>query len=89
MDFYAGEMCWREDRNRLGNMEQAMDILEMALAHPQSRNLKGYYQHYLLPKAQRKRTEVRFDRVHGPKDGSAAAARRRGPAKPSERSVGT
>ena len=66
MDFYAGEMCWREDRRRLGNMEQAMDILEMALAHPQSRNLKGYYQHYLLPEAQRKRPEARFGRVHEP-----------------------
>jgi hypothetical protein len=65
MDFYAGEFCWREDRNRLGNLEQAIDLLEMALAHPQSRNLKGYYQHYLLPKADRKRPEVRFQRVHG------------------------
>lgn len=42
-----------------------MDILEIALVHPQSRNLKGYYQHYRLPEAQRKRLEVRFERVHG------------------------
>jgi hypothetical protein len=65
MDFYAGEMCWREDRNRMGNLQQAVDILELALAHPQSHNLKGYYQHYLLPKTARKRPEARFDRVHG------------------------
>ena len=29
MDFYAGEMCWREDRNRMGNLQQAVDILEL------------------------------------------------------------
>ena len=58
-------MCWREDLRRTGNLEQAMDILALALHHPQSRNLKGYYQHYLLP-APRKRDEVRFGRVAGP-----------------------
>jgi transposase-like protein len=64
LDFYGGEMCWREDARRTGNLEQAMDILALALEHPQSRHLKGYYQHYQLPKP-RDRPEVRFGRVEG------------------------
>jgi hypothetical protein len=65
LDFYGGEMCWREDVRRTGCLEQGMDLLALALNHPQSRNLKGYYQHYLLPKDQRQREEVRFSRVEG------------------------
>jgi hypothetical protein len=65
LDFYGGEMCWREDRRRTGNLEQAMDLLALALEHPQSRNLKGYYQHYLLPGDMRQREEVRFGRLAG------------------------
>jgi transposase-like protein len=64
LDFYAGEICWREDLRKVGNAGQALDILEHALAHPQSRNLKGYWQHHELPKDQRKRSEVRWERVH-------------------------
>ena len=64
LDFYGGEMCWREDRRRLGNLEQAVDIVALAFSHPQSRNLKGYWQHWELPEEQRQRGEVRFARVH-------------------------
>ena len=64
LDLYGGEMCWREDRRLLGNLEQAIDIVALAFTHPQSRNLKGYWQHWQLPEEQRQRGEVRFTRVH-------------------------
>jgi len=64
LDFYAGEMGWRADNNRLGNLEQAIELVALACRHPQSRNLKGYWQHWQLPDDQRQRGEVRFARVH-------------------------
>lgn len=64
LDFYAGEMCWRQNRRRTGNREQAEDIVALACAISQSRNLKGYWQHHLLPDDQLERDEVRWARVH-------------------------
>jgi hypothetical protein len=64
LDMYAGEMSWREDRRRLGNLQQATEILTMCLKHPESRELKGYWQHYLLPDDQLDRPEMRWARVH-------------------------
>jgi transposase-like protein len=64
LDFYAGEMGWREDMRRAGNRQQAEAILSLALKHPQSRDLKGYWQHWMLPDNQLKRPEIRFERVH-------------------------
>lgn len=65
LDLYAGEMAWREDRRRTGNLEQAEDIVALGCARGQSRNLKGYWQHHLLPNDQLRRDEVRWSRVHG------------------------
>ena len=64
LDWYAGELCWREDRRRQGNKEQAAEILTRCLTHGQSRHLKGYWQNYLLPDDQLERPEMRWGRVH-------------------------
>ena len=65
LDFYAGEMSWRQNRRRTGNRLQAEDIVALGCAIPQSRDLKGYWQNHELEPADRKRAEVRFRRVHG------------------------
>jgi transposase-like protein len=44
---YAGEMAWREDNRRLSNGEQYLIAVNAALAHPVSRQWKGYWQHHL------------------------------------------
>lgn len=41
---YAGEMAWREDHRRVSNGEQYATVSKLALAHPVSRNWKGYWQ---------------------------------------------
>jgi len=41
---YAGEMAWREDHRRVSNGEQYRQVATAALAHPVSRNWKGYWQ---------------------------------------------
>lgn len=63
IDMYAGEMSWREDRRKLGNLEQATEILTMCLKHPESKELKGYWQNYLLPDDAPPRPEMRWGRV--------------------------
>lgn len=44
LDWYVAELAWREDRSRLGNRGQTLEMLGRALAHPTSRNLCGYWQ---------------------------------------------
>ena len=44
MDWYAAELAWREDRRRVGNRGQTIEMLMRALMHPTSRNLCGYFQ---------------------------------------------
>jgi transposase-like protein len=41
---YAGEMAWREDNRRRSNGEQYLIAINAALAHPVSRQWKGYWQ---------------------------------------------
>lgn len=41
---YAAEMAWREDNRRASNGEQFLLASKAALAHPVSRNWKGYWQ---------------------------------------------
>lgn len=41
---YASEMAWREDHRRVSNGEQFLAIADAALAHPVSRQWKGYWQ---------------------------------------------
>jgi transposase-like protein len=41
---YANEMAWREDHRRISNGEQYLKITGAALAHPVSREWKGYWQ---------------------------------------------
>lgn len=41
---YAGEMAWREDHRRVSNGEQYLNMAAAALAHPVSRQWKGYWQ---------------------------------------------
>ncbi|MDB5441246.1 MAG: putative transposase [Caulobacteraceae bacterium] len=41
---YAGEMAWREDNRRVSNGEQFLTATGAALAHPVSRQWKGYWQ---------------------------------------------
>lgn len=64
LDFYSGEMTWRENRRRTGNLEQATDIVALGSACGQSRDLKGYWQHHQLPDDQLERPERRWARVH-------------------------
>jgi hypothetical protein len=42
---YAHEMAWREDHRRISNGEQYLILANSALAHPVSRQWKGYWQH--------------------------------------------
>ncbi|MBZ6079027.1 transposase [Microvirga puerhi] len=44
LDWYIVELSRREDRSRLGNRGQTLEMLGRALAHPTSRNLCGYWQ---------------------------------------------
>jgi transposase-like protein len=41
---YAMEMAWREDNRRVSNGEQFLTATGAALAHPVSRQWKGYWQ---------------------------------------------
>lgn len=41
---YAQEMAWREDHRRVSNGEQFLIATNAALAHPVSRQWKGYWQ---------------------------------------------
>jgi transposase-like protein len=41
---YAAEMAWREDIRRISNGEQYLIAINAALAHPVSRQRKGYWQ---------------------------------------------
>jgi transposase-like protein len=41
---YAAEMGWREDHRRVSNGEQYLAVTAAALAHPVSRQWKGYWQ---------------------------------------------
>jgi hypothetical protein len=41
---YATEMAWREDNRRISNGEQFLLTTGSALAHPVSRQWKGYWQ---------------------------------------------
>lgn len=44
LDWCVAELAWREDMRRKGMAELARDMLSKALAHPVSRNIKGYWQ---------------------------------------------
>jgi transposase-like protein len=44
LSFYAGEMAWRENNRRVSNGEQYLAMVGVALAHPVSRQWKGYWQ---------------------------------------------
>jgi hypothetical protein len=41
---YSREMAWREDHRRVSNGEQYLMVTSAALAHPVSRQWKGYWQ---------------------------------------------
>lgn len=41
---YAQEMAWRKDHRRVSNGEQYLMVANAALAHPVSRQWKGYSQ---------------------------------------------
>ena len=44
LNAYAAEMGWREDHRRVSNGEQYLAVTGAALAHPVSRQWKGYWQ---------------------------------------------
>lgn len=44
LDWYVADLAWREDMRRRDMKTQAHDLLFRALAHPVSRNIKGYWQ---------------------------------------------
>jgi hypothetical protein len=44
---YASEMAWRENNRRVSNGEQYLMATASALAHPVSRQWKGYWQRAL------------------------------------------
>src|SRR5208283_2520523 len=44
LNAYASEMAWREDNRRISNGEQFLIATNAALAHPVSRQWKGYWQ---------------------------------------------
>jgi ISXO2-like transposase domain len=44
LNAYAAEMAWREDNRRRSNGEQYLIAVNSALAHPVSRQWKGYWQ---------------------------------------------
>jgi hypothetical protein len=41
---YASEMAWREDNRRVDNGRQFLMVVAAGLAHPVSRQWKGYWQ---------------------------------------------
>ena len=41
---YANEMAWRENNRRVSNGEQYLAMVGAAMAHPVSRQWKGYWQ---------------------------------------------
>lgn len=47
LECYALEMSWREDRRRVSNGEQFRELVGASLAHPVSRQWKGYTQRHL------------------------------------------
>lgn len=47
LNAYAREMAWREDYRRVSNGEQYLMAAAAALAHPVSRQWKGYWQRNL------------------------------------------
>ena len=63
LDFYAGELCWRENWRRTGNRQIFTAALAAVADHRVSRVIKGYWQHHLLPDDQLKRQEVRWGPV--------------------------
>ena len=44
LNAYAAEMAWRVDNRRVSNGEQYLIAVNAALAHPVSRQWKGYWQ---------------------------------------------
>ncbi len=46
LNAYAAEMAWREDNRRVSNGEQYLIVTSAALAHPVSRQWKGYWQRH-------------------------------------------
>ena len=44
LNAYANEMAWKENNRRVSNGEQYLDVTALALAHPVSRQWKGYWQ---------------------------------------------
>lgn len=64
LDFYAGEMCWRENFRRKDNMTIMMALMVQAMDHPASAILKGYYQHHWkMPDDPHELDEFRWNRV--------------------------
>lgn len=49
LEAYASEMAWREDHRRVSNGEQFLIMTNAALAHPVSRQWKGYWQRAFTP----------------------------------------
>jgi hypothetical protein len=45
LNAYALEMAWREDNRCVSNGEQLLSVGRAALASPESRQWKGYWQH--------------------------------------------
>lgn len=43
---YANEMCWREQRRRVSNGQQAVEIASAAIRSPVSRKWAGFWQSY-------------------------------------------
>jgi len=44
LNSYANEMAWREDSHRETNGDQFLMVAAASLAHPVSRQWKGYWQ---------------------------------------------
>lgn len=44
LNAFAAEMAWREDNRRVSNGEQSLIVVNATLAHPVSRQWKGYWQ---------------------------------------------
>lgn len=43
LNFYALEMAWREDKRRISNGEQFLDIAHASLLHPETKRWAGYW----------------------------------------------